>query len=301
MWYTIYVYFIIGENMKRISFLFLIGLISLNGSTFCNATNATEVVVNKATNSLYSINNGVLVINDGVISIDRETFKGNKEIKEVILPASLKSVGLHAFRDCSEITKIQVNGNVEEICMDGFINCTKLKNIEFNTQNIGRIGIGAFMNCEQLESVTFPKMRWIEGSAFLDCKNLKDVTFNGDIDKIHHRVFENCDNLSSITFNGNIEKIDPSSISNCPMLRNLTFPATVNIEFNETGSSVEVLLNSESIGSFYNLTVKHGDKVTKIVNGQIMNIERDLNEIRQCLNVLNQKVANLEVYFAECK
>ena len=50
---------------------------------------------------------GALVIPEGYISIGKEAFSKNKELKNVSLPSTMKKIGIGAFFACSNLTSIK--------------------------------------------------------------------------------------------------------------------------------------------------------------------------------------------------
>ncbi len=55
---------------------------------------------------------------------------GNKKIKSIILPATVKSIGSNAFNDCSNLTYLKLPVNLDTIKVAAFKNCTSLISIE---------------------------------------------------------------------------------------------------------------------------------------------------------------------------
>ncbi|MBR4201299.1 MAG: leucine-rich repeat protein [Oscillospiraceae bacterium] len=74
-------------------------------------------------------------------------------LKSIVLPDSVKSIGDGAFSTCKNLTSVTLNKDLE------------------------KIDNGAFANCISLEKIVLPeKVEYIENSLFYCCTNLKSVT-----------------------------------------------------------------------------------------------------------------------------
>ena len=85
--------------------------------------------------------------------IDGEMFYGSN-IKSIIIPDSVKSIGNWAFWNCESLKSIVIPDSVENIGSIGFTYCKSLKSVEI-PDSVKKIGYRAFDNCESLKSLTF--------------------------------------------------------------------------------------------------------------------------------------------------
>lgn len=93
-------------------------------------------------------------------------FYGCTNLKNIILPNNITSIGLSAFRSCEYLTSINIPYSVLSIGNYAFEECY-LKEI---TIPRGSIGIGAFKECYNLTTVTIgDEVTSIEEKAFYDC------------------------------------------------------------------------------------------------------------------------------------
>ena len=58
-----------------------------------------------------------------VVTLGNDAFKSATQITEVIIPSTVKEIGLWAFRDCTKLKNVNL-GNVEEIEGYAFEGCT---------------------------------------------------------------------------------------------------------------------------------------------------------------------------------
>lgn len=100
-----------------------------------------------------------VVINDKVYkvtTIDKNAFRENKEITDVILGSNVTTVGKYAF-----------------------FQCPNLRNIRFNTR-VKRIGSNAFAQCTKLRNFILPaSIRHIDARAFYQCPAVRVIRFSG--------------------------------------------------------------------------------------------------------------------------
>ena len=100
----------------------------------------------------------------------------NQEITDLIIPASVTSIGDFAFFLCSGLTSVTIPNSVTSI------------------------GDRAFLRCSELTSVTIPNsVTSIGYSAFYGCSGLTSITIGNSVTSIGERAFGDCSSLTSIT------------------------------------------------------------------------------------------------------
>ena len=72
---------------------------------------------------------GDVVIPDGVTSIEREAFKGCKNLTSVVIPHGVTQIGTSAFEDCENLTDVSLPESVKTILGAAFKSCKKITNI----------------------------------------------------------------------------------------------------------------------------------------------------------------------------
>lgn len=102
-------------------------------------------------------------------------FLDGEEVKELVIPNSVTSIGDWGFSECRNFTSITIPNCVTSIGKWAFYNCNGLSSITI-PNSVTSIGHGAFTNCSNLTSVTIGNsVTSIEGYAFWGCKNLTSV------------------------------------------------------------------------------------------------------------------------------
>lgn len=135
----------------------------------------------------YRIEGDTLIINDGVTEINTEDFhkydvneyykdlklkNGIANIKSIIIPDSVTSIGDLAFADCESLENITIPDSVISIGKGAFSRCYNLESITIPNSVIS-IGNNMFSNCYSLKSISIPNsVTNIDDYAFNWCTNL---------------------------------------------------------------------------------------------------------------------------------
>ena len=132
-----------------------------------------------------------IIIEDGVEAIGNYMFYNHLGFTNITLPESISGVGLYAFGNCSGLTDVYYNGDIAGWCSIEFSNgyanpmCSG-ENLYIDGALIegdivlpdgtARIGSYAFLNCDELTSVTVPdSVTSIGESVFLPGANIEIV------------------------------------------------------------------------------------------------------------------------------
>lgn len=135
-----------------------------------------------------------IIIPSTVKAIGISTFSGCKNLSKIIIPEEVVYIGACAFKECTSLTNIIIPSSVKIIGPEAFEGCTNLKNVTI-MEGVKEIKEFAFMDCEKLENITIPKgITSIETRVFSRCKALKNVTIPESVKKIGYTIFMDCDN-----------------------------------------------------------------------------------------------------------
>ena len=101
------------------------------------------------------------------------------DIKKIVIPHRIITIGNWAFYNCSSLTSIKIPDSVKTIGHRAFDCCTSLANVEI-PENVDIIGAWAFDCCTSLTSIKIPdSVKSIENAAFWNCDSLKSILFKG--------------------------------------------------------------------------------------------------------------------------
>ena len=151
-------------------------------------------------------------------SIGQRTFYDCVELRDMRLPATLKSIGWQAFRygfnlNCADIpegvtveNEVYRNSGIRSIVLPRSMRtvpyaicngCFDLKDIRFNGQAI--IDASAFSNCTALTTITIPEgVEWLNNDCFRECTNLTNATLPSTLVTVSSPFF-NCHKLKTVT------------------------------------------------------------------------------------------------------
>lgn len=149
-------------------------------------------------------------IPSGVTIIEENAFSNNKNLQEVILPGTLKTIKTSAF-ESSAIKKLIIPDSVTSVEEYAFRSCTKLKSAVIG-KGLAVVTNSVFAYCSSLGSVVLgSSVKTIEGRM-------------NDGELIKDGAFKNCTSLTSVTFPASLEMIGAGSFEGCTAL-NLKYPS----------------------------------------------------------------------------
>ena len=169
-----------------------------------------------------------IVIQNGVTSIGTGAFQGSAAIGAEI-PASVKTIGGSAFRNCSDLASVKISEGVESIGENAFRGCGKLESITLPA-SVGSVGSAAFMECRELTQAAFAsgsKKVEMRDNVFARCYNLAKVTLPSRINRVGAGMFMDCLLLSQVVVSQGAESIGESAFASCGALRSVTIPDSV--------------------------------------------------------------------------
>ena len=130
-------------------------------------------------------------------------FRGNTDIKQVVIQPGVTTIGDNAFINCSELWRIEM------------------------PEGLTSIGRWAFWNCSDLWTPSIPKtVTQIKEYAFRDCSNMSSFTFPQNVTVVSNRVLLNCTKLETVTLPDGLVTIEQSAFQGCSSLKSVALPAS---------------------------------------------------------------------------
>ena len=141
----------------------------------------------------------------------------NAQINSVKLPSKLKEIGLKAFR-ATNIKELVIPASVKKVEGSAFAYCPNLTKVTFAASNMELIE-GCFAGCHKLQSVTFPASltRDMTYDMFRDCPMLTTVTLPKNLRTVPQQMFSGCKSLRKIDLPATVTKIGGHAFSGCPI------------------------------------------------------------------------------------
>lgn len=172
-------------------------------------------VVYRITDTGVAVNN-LAIDNDlnGIVYVPEEvqygstTYKvtgidylGNKDIKEISLPGTIKKIADRTFMNCNNLQTVKLGEGISYVSEEMFYNCTALKYVSLpnSLQNIGRLAFGV---CKSLKALQLPKaLDSLGDGAFSGCESLSNIELPESLQTIGTLCFYGCYKLSTIKVN----------------------------------------------------------------------------------------------------
>ena len=163
---------------------------------------------------------------DGTVYIRRYTGTASR----VTIPARIDGkpvTGIYtaAFADNKTLTSVVIPEGVtfinanRVVGVGAFMDCTNLTSVTLPSSLV-EIGFGAFSYCDSLSAITIPpKVEWIGTFAFSNCSSLKTIALPASIKKIDHSAFSNCTSLTTVTIPASVTElsIGLEAFEGCPL------------------------------------------------------------------------------------
>ena len=122
---------------------------------------------------------------DPVVAIGSDAFSGHEEIEEVVLPASIETIGANAFADCVNLKSVV------------FITDASARTIAPQTA-LREIGDGAFSGCKNLETFDLPYGIERIGARAFAGTDLHEATIPNTVNHVGSSAFDGCNRLQTI-------------------------------------------------------------------------------------------------------
>jgi len=153
-----------------------------------------------------------------VIRINIGAFQDLKNLKSIVLPATIRKIGYSAFNGCSNLESFSFDGVVDHI-------------VEFDSE--------VFYNCTSLTSIELPSIDCIPEAMFYGCTSLVSVTLGDksftDVGRpyfdpgIGKNAFYNCVNLTELNIPARYPIIRENAFLNCRSMKSFTIPASAEL------------------------------------------------------------------------
>ena len=161
-----------------------------------------------------------------VLAIGERAFKNTKASK-VILPSTIESIKIDAFRNAKNIQSITLPSSVVEIRANAFSNMKNLTNI-YLAEGLRYIRGGAFANDINLTNVKLPStLEYLGGRAFSKCYSITEITIPDLVTEINGQTFEHMTSLEKINLHDNITYIHGEVFRGDYRLDNVTLPSKI--------------------------------------------------------------------------
>lgn len=160
---------------------------------------------------------------------DRGSFMNCKNLKEIIIPSTVTSIGISSFQDCCSLKSVIIPPSLTIIDANVFNGCSSITEVTIPS-SVTEISWAAFSNCYSLNKVTFEEpvsVTEIGSDAFGGCRSLKEFVIPPLVTKIESRTFDSCSEMTSISIPPSVTEIKFSAFHLCTSLTKITIPSFV--------------------------------------------------------------------------
>ena len=173
-------------------------------------------------------------------------FKGNENLKSVVIPESIVKIAEKAFEDCKNLKDVYYRGSLEswkkirvaENGNESFLSAELhfdnedggIFENEFFSYRVNSDNEVTIIMCkrkyEKDTKITFPSriedktVVGIEDSAFENCGNVSEIKFEEGIRYIGAKAFRGCTELKKIDFPNSLERIGSNAFTDTEIYRN---------------------------------------------------------------------------------
>ena len=174
-------------------------------------------------------------------------------VQEAVLPAGLKTIGAYAFRHCSNITRVTLPDGLTTLGEGAFQQCEALVTADLmNPMEITSIPRYAFDGCSGLRNVYLPFFIEAVGDyAFRGCASLRQIQFVAPTKTIGAYAFSGCRSLKSLDLFKceNFTTIGSYAFSGCTSLKSLNLPKSLETigEYAFSGCQAISVISSPSL------------------------------------------------------
>ena len=199
-----------------------------------------------------------------VIAIGERAFAYiEHKFTSVILPDTIRVIGIAAFEGCWEMTSIHIPESVTCIEYAAFWGCEKLTSL-YIPANVTNIGPAVFAWCAKLVDLTVdeknPAYCVVDGVlynkdktvlvAYLASKSDQPFVIPTGVTTIAESAFECCQNLTEIILPDTLATIEAGGFQNCANLTGITIPASVtyigDYVFENCDSLAEIIVEKDN-------------------------------------------------------
>ena len=183
-------------------------------------------------NVLVSVDNDAysITVREGTVAIAGGTFQ-NSRIQSLILPDSLVSISLDAFRNCDSLTELHLPRGLVELDEGALQSLTALERITVAEENPAFRSIdGVLYSKDGKTLVCYPAARsgdaytveagvtHLAPRAFAEVAHLRTVTLPDGLLEIGWGAFQSSNSLTSVTVPASVTAVGDSVFSNSPAL-----------------------------------------------------------------------------------
>lgn len=166
----------------------------------------------------------VRVIGNEAFLMDEDT-DGNKHIlKNVVLPATVETIGVRAFCNNDQLLTITLPDSIKKIDNYAFFGCSSLKSIHM-PESLEYIGDSAFQGCTNFIGNAYIQSEIQKEDGTYD--DIPALSFSNNLTYIGDNAFTACKSIVHVTIPDGVKEICTGTFTNCSALEYVIVPDSV--------------------------------------------------------------------------
>lgn len=193
------------------------------GRDFSIPENPNQIFLTEA-NKLNSITFG-----SKVSSLPSNFCINNSSLKQIIIPATINSIGKSAFYRCISLSSVTIENSDNSLTIPNtcFESCP-LSKIYIGRDIINPENISPFYGMKYLEEIVLSENVINLPERFVEsCSSLRSIELPQNLTSIPRRAFNRCESLESISIPNKVISIGASAFSNCHSLALINLPESL--------------------------------------------------------------------------
>lgn len=172
-----------------------------------------------------------LNIPEGVTTIEDYAFANMKNLKSITLPSTIQNIGKNIFDNCDNLETIVVaadnpvydsrdNSNaIIEKSTNKIVYGCKNSTIPDSVETIGSY---SFADVEGLMSIDTNNVKVVEEGAFMNCENVNSLTISDSVTTIKQEAFGNLSKVETLKIPNSVDVIEPKAFMGLTSLINIS-------------------------------------------------------------------------------
>lgn len=218
------------ENYKNIGIAGIIlpsSLKSIDENTFTNLLVPWVTFGVSEYNQYFSVQDGVLFNKDKTVLIK---YPIDKLEPEYTVPNTVKQISSNAFKYARNLRRLILPASIEQIGEEALSGLSNLQYVDFSRTKLVEFPKSLCFTCNNLTEVKFPpNLKKVGWGAFFGDNSLRHIMLPTGLIEIDECAFGNCSSLFDINIPKSVVKIGESAFTECTSLYLLTISRNTNV------------------------------------------------------------------------